>query len=122
VGKSREREGFFHFPTLAAINSKVIPTLFFEELPMPLDTFGTALDSLVAPARNCFSITPNDTAALPFVPKAIYIGTGGNLVIRAIDSSSDVTFTNVPNGTILDIRATSIRATGTSATNLIGLA
>jgi hypothetical protein len=89
---------------------------------MPLDTFGAVLDSLIAPARNCFSITPNDTAALPFVPKAIYVGTGGSLVVRAIDGSSDVTFTNVPNGSILDIRVSSIRATGTTAANLIGLA
>lgn len=89
---------------------------------MPLDTFGAVLDSLIAPARNCFSITPNDTAELPFLPKAIYVGTGGTLVVRAIDGSSDVTFTNVANGTILDVRVTSVRATGTTASNLIGLA
>jgi hypothetical protein len=89
---------------------------------MSLDTFGAVLDSLIAPARNCFSITPNDNVVLPFLPKAIYVGTGGTLVLRAIDGSSDVTFTNVANGTILDIRVTSVRATGTTATNLIGLA
>jgi hypothetical protein len=89
---------------------------------MPLDTFGAVLDSLIAPARNCFSITPNDNASLPFLPKAIYVGTGGNLVVRAIDSNSDVTFTNVASGTILDVRVTSIRAAGTTAANLVGLA
>ena len=88
---------------------------------MPLDTFGAVLDSLIAPARNCFSITPNDTAVLPFLPKAVYVGTSGTLVVRAIDGSADVTFTNVANGTILDIRVTSIRSTGTAATNLIRL-
>jgi len=89
---------------------------------MPLDNFSAVLDSLTAPARNCFSITPNNTEALPFLPKAIYVGTGGNLVVRAIDGGSDVTFTNVANGTILDIRITSVRATGTTASNLVGLA
>jgi hypothetical protein len=89
---------------------------------MPLDTFGAVLDSLIAPARNCFSITPDDTAALSVVPKAIYIGTGGNLVIRAIDGTSDVTFANVASGTILDIRVAAVRSTGTSAANLVGLA
>ena len=58
---------------------------------------------------------------LPFLPKAVYVGTSGTLVVRAIDGSADVTFTNVANGTILDIRVTSIRSTGTAATNLIGL-
>lgn len=89
---------------------------------MPLDTFNAVLDSLTAPSRNCFSITQSDAAALPFLPKAIYVGTGGNLVVRAIDGSSDVRFTNVASGTILDIRVTSVRATGTTAANLIGLA
>jgi len=89
---------------------------------MTLDNFGSVLDSLIAPARNCFSITPNDTVMLPVLPKAIYVGTGGNVVVRAIDGSSDVTFANVPSGSILDVRVTAIRATGTSASNLVGLA
>jgi hypothetical protein len=89
---------------------------------MPLDNFGSATDSLIAPARNCFSISPNDTAALPVTPKAIYVGTGGNLVVRAMDSASDVTFSNVANGAILDIRVIAVRSTGTTASNLIGLA
>lgn len=89
---------------------------------MPSDTFAAVLDSLIAPARNCFAITPSDTANLPVLPKAIYVGSGGTLVIRAADAVSDVTFMNVPSGSILDIRVTSVRATGTSAGNLVGLA
>lgn len=89
---------------------------------MPLDTFGTVLDSLIAPARNCFAITPQDDVLLSVVPKAIYVGTGGKLSVRAVDSTSDVTFNNVPSGSILDVRVTAIRATGTTAANLIGLA
>lgn len=89
---------------------------------MSIDNFGSALDSLIAPARNCFSITPNDVATLAALPKAIYIGSGGNIAIRAVDSAQDVTFMNVASGTILDVRAMHIRATGTTASNLIGLA
>lgn len=89
---------------------------------MSLDNFGSVLDSLIAPARNCFSITPNNAATLPVLPKAIYVGTGGSLVVRAVDGTSDVTFINVASGSILDIRITAVRATGTTAANLIGLA
>lgn len=89
---------------------------------MPLDTFSTVLDSLIAPARNCFAITPSDSVALPIIPKAIYVGTGGNVVLRSLDGSNDVTFLNVANGTILDVRAAFVRAGGTTAANLIGLA
>lgn len=89
---------------------------------MPVDNFGSALDSLIAPARNCFSITPNDTISLTTLPKAIYVGTGGSLVVRAVDSTQDVTFANLANGTILDVCAVAVRATGTTASSLIGLA
>lgn len=89
---------------------------------MPSDTFSNTMDSLIAPARNCFPVTPNNTAELVVVPKAIFVGTGGNLVIRAIDSSQDVTFVNVASGSILDIRVSAVRQTGTTAGNIIGLA
>lgn len=89
---------------------------------MPFDTFDSALDSLIAPARNAFPITPDDLAALPSLPKAIYVGSGGNVVLRAVDGSQDVTFFGVASGSILDIRAKYIRATGTTANFLIGLA
>lgn len=51
---------------------------------MPFDNFDSALDSLIAPARNCFPITPNDAANLPSLPKAIYVGTGGNVALRVV--------------------------------------
>lgn len=89
---------------------------------MSLDNFSTALDSLIAPARNCFSIIPHDVTALVEVPKAIYVGSGGDIVVRAIDSNQDVVFANVASGSILDVRAAAIRATGTTANDLVGLA
>jgi len=89
---------------------------------MSSDKFNAAVDSVIAPARNCFSITPSDTGVLPVLPKAIYVGNGGDIMVRAVDGSADVKFANVPSGAILDIRVTSVRATGTTATNLVGLA
>lgn len=88
---------------------------------MPADNFDATLDSLIAPARNCFPITPNNTADLPILPKAIYVGNGGRLVVRAVDSPEDVTFDNVASGTILDLRVIAVRQTGTTASNLVGL-
>lgn len=89
---------------------------------MAPDNFGSALDSLIAPARNCFPIVPNDASNLPALPKAIFVGTGGNIAIRSVDGTQDVIFMNVANGTILDVRASIVRATGTTASNMIGLA
>lgn len=89
---------------------------------MPQDKFQNSSDSLIAPAQACFSITPDDADDLLQVTKAIYVGDGGDITLRSVDGPSDVTFLNVPTGAILDVRVQAIRATGTSASSIIGLA
>lgn len=89
---------------------------------MPFDPFAANADSPSSPARECFSITPDDASDITQVTKAIYVGSGGDVVLRAIESGGDVTFRNVPSGAILDVRVSAIRATGTSAADIIGLA
>lgn len=86
------------------------------------DKFDTVADSLIAPAMDCFAINPDDSADISQATKAIYVGTGGDIVLRAIDSTSDVTFRNVIGGSILDVRVRAIRATGTTAADIVGLA
>lgn len=89
---------------------------------MPRDTFQTSSDSLISPAQFCFAINPSDSAELERVTKAIYIGHGGEVTLRALDNVQDVTFRNVPSGAILDVRLSALRATGTTATDIVGLA
>lgn len=36
----------------------------------------------------------------------LYVGTGGNIVVRMEGSSTNVTFTNVPNGTFMPVLVT----------------
>ena len=84
--------------------------------------FDRTVDSPTAPARNCFAIVPQNGAELPEVTKGIYIGAAGNLTVRTVGSQSDVTFRNLPAGFILDIRAIAVRATGTTAADIVGMA
>lgn len=84
--------------------------------------FQTYADSPTAPALMCYAITPSDTANLPHLTKALYIGEGGDVVLRSAMGEADVTFTNVPSGYILDVRALAVRATGTTAAAIVGLA
>ncbi len=86
------------------------------------DSFASVSDSLTAPAREAFSISPNDSSDLSTSTKAIYVGLGGNITLRTVGSAEDVTFVNVASGTTLDIRCRAIRSTGTSAANIVGLA
>lgn len=78
--------------------------------------FATTPDSC---AINCVAITLADTDLSQPV-RALYIGGSGNLKIS--DSGGNaVTFNNVPAGVILPVMATRIWATGTTATNIVGL-
>ncbi len=86
------------------------------------DRFDTLLDSPAQPARLAFAVTPHATNEIDPLPKAIFIGTAGNLVGRAVGSAADVTFKNLQAGQILDVRLQYVRATGTTAADLIGLA
>jgi len=76
----------------------------------------------MSPAEGCFAIVPDDTADLPQATKAIYIGLSGDVALVPVRGSSAVFFRNVPAGTILDVRVRAIKATGTSAGDIVGLA
>lgn len=84
------------------------------------DRFRTGGDSVTAPARCAFAITPHDTQPLPLVTKGLCVGTSGEIALRAIDSEADVTL-NVVAGQLLPIRITHVRASGTTASGLVGL-
>lgn len=86
------------------------------------DPYADTLESVVAPASDCFSITPNDSGDLPKATKALFIGVGGDVVLRPVSGDTDITFRNLPDGSVLDVRVRAVRSTGTTAANLIGLA
>lgn len=73
------------------------------------------------PASGAFAITPHDTNALSEPIRGLYVGVAGDVTVRMLRGSTDVLFKAVPAGTILPIRVTHIRATGTTATTMLGL-
>lgn len=89
---------------------------------MAHDPFDSFADNPTAPAQNCFVIVPDDAAELLSVTKAIYVGTEGDITLRAAGDTSPVTFRNVPAGFILDVRASAVHATGTTAADIVGMA
>jgi hypothetical protein len=82
-------------------------------MPAP---FSTTPDSC---AVNCIAITPAD-ADLVAPVRALYIGGLGNVTINDT-GNGQVTFHNVQTGTILPVMARRVWATGTTATNIVGL-
>ena len=65
------------------------------------------------------SVTAHDTNVQRF--DALYIGTGGNLVVRLRDDDANVTFNNISNGTFLPICTKIILSTNTTCSNILGL-
>jgi hypothetical protein len=86
------------------------------------DRFETQTDTLTQPARAAFAITPHATNEIDPLPKALYVGSGGDIMLRAAGSSADVLFRNLASGQILDVRARFIRVAGTTAADIVGLA
>ena len=52
---------------------------------MPKDNFQSSSDSVIAPAQFCFDVLPSDSEELQLVTKAIYVGEGGDVTLRAVD-------------------------------------
>lgn len=85
------------------------------------DHFQSAADSVSAPARAALAVVPHDSNPLADIPKALFVGSAGDIVMRGVDGGSDQTWRNVPAGAILPFRARYIRATGTSAADILAL-
>lgn len=84
------------------------------------DNFSSFAPGLEAPASRYFAITPSNSTDFDYNTRAIYVGSSGNLV-AVDDAGTTCTFSNVPAGTILPIRAKRVNSTNTTASNLVGM-
>lgn len=85
------------------------------------DIFSTTADSVSAPATRAVALVPHDVNALADIPKALFVGTGGTVTLRGAGGGADVLFKNVPDGSVLPVRVQYVRATGTSAADIVAL-
>ncbi|WP_298668007.1 hypothetical protein [uncultured Sphingomonas sp.] len=85
------------------------------------DQFANSADSVSAPATRAVAVAPHDSNALSDIPKALYVGTGGSVAMRGVAGNSDQIWKNVPNGALLPFRAQYVRATGTTASDILAL-
>ncbi len=85
------------------------------------DSFANAADAVFAPATRAQAVVPHDATALADIPKALFVGVGGDVVARGVNDTGDVTFRNLAAGSVLPFRARFVRATGTTAASIVAL-
>ncbi|NVO25224.1 spike base protein, RCAP_Rcc01079 family [Donghicola mangrovi] len=85
-----------------------------------MDPFKDYSDSLTSPIRSAQVVTPDDTSDLPVLPRALYVGTAGDLHVTMAEGQ-EATFAAVPAGTLLPVRAARIWATGTAAGSILAM-
>jgi hypothetical protein len=71
-----------------------------------------------APAGYGVAVTPSDSVVIPMT-RALYVGVGGN--VRVTDINDNVTYANVPSGSILPVQVSKVFATSTTATSIVAL-
>jgi hypothetical protein len=80
-----------------------------------------AYSTLLTP-NGAFAVTPSDTTLIDAV--GFYVGGAGNVTVRPYDQEGkttpvDVTFTAPPVGTVIHLKISRIKATLTTATNIV---
>jgi hypothetical protein len=88
------------------------------------DRFGGFSDSITSPGTRAGAIAPADAVDLAETPKAIYVGTGGDIAMigmSAAPTATGIVWKNVPAGSLIPFRPRRILATGTTAANMIAI-
>lgn len=73
------------------------------------------------PGRRLVVVVPNDDTVFSITPRALYVGTGGDLAVVGIDDAAPVVLTAVPSGMLLPVSVSKVRATGTTASNIVAI-
>lgn len=72
---------------------------------------------LVTPGRHAHVVTPSDTDRLPFTALTVYVGTGGTIVYETV--GGDEVTQVVPDYYELPLQIVKVKATGTTASNIV---
>ena len=69
--------------------------------------------------ENAETVTPSDSANLSHACRKIYVGVGGDVALVMAGNAAVVTLVGVVTGTTLEVAATRVNATNTSATTMV---
>lgn len=78
------------------------------------------MSGLIDPADDGVEITPSDTVDLTTVTRGLYVGVIGDVRV-AMASGSVITFVGMAAGIVHPFRVRRVYATGTDATDIVGV-
>jgi hypothetical protein len=76
--------------------------------------------SVAGSAQSGEAVTPSNSTDLSILTRALYVGTGGDLTVTMAEGG-DLTFVGVAGGSMLALRVSRVKATGTTADDIIAL-
>ena len=76
---------------------------------------------LDSPGRSLSAVTPHDSNDITNVARALWVGVGGDISIIAAGDDSAVVLKNVPSGSLVPIMTARVRATSTTATDIVAI-
>jgi hypothetical protein len=82
------------------------------------DNYSAFTAGLESPAEHAVAVSPHDTNDLATTPRALYIGTQGDVKVDMAGSGA-VTFVAVSG--LLPVRVTKVYDTGTDADDIVGI-
>lgn len=89
-----------------------------------VDNFADYTSGLDSPYTKGEAVTKSDatdgSGDFTNVSRAIWVG-GTGTMIAIMPDDSELTFTSIPAGTLLKIRAKRVKSTSTTATNMVAL-
>ncbi|MBY5974948.1 hypothetical protein KUV28_21525 [Ferrimonas balearica] len=84
------------------------------------DPFANTSPGMTDSGRYHDDVMPDDDTDLPVIPRALYVGTGGDIVIRDA-AGRDRVRKNVAAGTEIAFRGVRVMATGTTASDILAI-
>ena len=85
-----------------------------------MDKYESFGRNITEPPDDAFAITPSDSQNLSVIPRALFIGTGGDVAVET-KAGNNATFKNVQAGSMLVVRVNKVLTTGTTASDILGL-
>ena len=84
------------------------------------DKFALEATGLDSPGLHAVAVVPSDSVPLSTDARSLFVGTGGTITLIT-SGGETVLFTGVLSGSILPVRANQVKATGTTAANIVAM-